>query len=84
MTDQKRVKKQADTNGMKGVVNASKSTKANVDNSDNSNGDTLNPVGNVQVCCHCTIHEFTLIELILTEFIYFVRSEEEQEECRYS
>ena len=56
---------------MKGVVNDSITRKANVDNSDNSIGVTVNPVAHVQVCYNCKIHEFTLIELILTEFIYF-------------
>ena len=57
---------------MKGVVNASITRKAN-DDSANSIGVTVNPDGHVQVCYNCKIHEFTLNELILTEFIYFDR-----------
>ena len=50
-----------------------KSDKSSGDDSDNSIGVTVNPAAHVQVCYNCKIHEFTLIELILTEFIYFDR-----------
>ena len=57
---------------MKGVVNDSITRKAN-DDSSNSIGVTVNPDGHVHVCYNCKIHEFTLNELIFTEFIYFDR-----------
>ena len=72
LTDQKRNKKKTETDGMKGVVNDSITRKAN-DDSANSIGVTVNPDGHVQVCYNCKINEFTLNELILTEFIYFDR-----------
>ena len=79
LTDQKRNKKKTETDGMKGVVNDSITRKAN-DDSANSIGVTVNPDGHVQVYYNCKIHEFPLNELIFTEFIYFDRPEEEQEE----
>ena len=64
-------KKKTETDGMKGVVNDSITSKA-IDVSVNSISVIENPVAHVQVCYNCKKHEFTLNELNLTEFIYFV------------
>ena len=50
-------------------------------NYESDDSDTVNPDCEVQeVWFNCTIHEFSLTELILTDFIYLFQTEEEKEE----